>query len=489
MLFARLNIVFLFKKGIGMPKDFEFETRFREEVRKREQRRKRRMIRKFSSLFLIFALVVLSIYLFSQKNIILQLSNLGIDNVLLGIFGLIVIISLIVYFTNLRRSECDRKFPTFSLNTLKNLKSGEIQWKYILGVTLLLSTFIYEANQSTIDNHIHTLIYRPKPPISNQYWPWNNYVNIDPVVANIPSDVETSIQSVAEYIAREQKNPYLQVKALHDYVVSRVTYDLEVLKTGIRPPQDAKTVFQTHKAVCEGYAKLFAALGQSIGLNVVYLEGKVRRDLAPVDLISMRLRFFNSGYDWTLHAWNAVKVAGQWQLIDTTWDDSGSNESSISYNANYLMPPPKVMIISHLPDLSNWQLLKHHIDKDKFENQPLLTPHFFSEELNITSPKQYESSVQKTAVIEVNTPTNYQKKIVAIFTKAKKKEFSIGDLLENNQSNQGKKLEIQRCSNQINGPGKTKISCQLPEKGDYQVFVLSAGKKVIPIGQLKFHAI
>ncbi|KST69354.1 transglutaminase domain-containing protein [Mastigocoleus testarum] len=470
-----------------MPEDFE--TRFREEVRKREQRRKRRMIRKFSSLFLIFALVVLSIYLFSQKNIILQISNLSIHTILLSIFGLIVIISLIVYFTNLRESEFDQKSPVFSVNTLKDPNSGEIQWKYILGVALLLSTFVYQANQFTIDNHIHTLIYRPKPPVSNQYWPWNNYGDIDPIVANLPSDVEISIQSVAQYIAREQKDPYLQVKALHDYVVSRVTYDLEVLKTGIRPPQDAKTVFQTHKAVCEGYAKLFAALGRSIGLNVVYLEGKVRRDLAPVDLIPRRLRFLNSGYDWTLHAWNAVKVAGQWQLIDATWDDSNSNKSGISYNANYLMPPPEVMIISHLPDLSSWQLLKNPTDQDKFEKQPLLTPYFFSEELDITSPKQYESSVQKTAVIEINTSTNYRKKIVAVFTKAKKTEFSIGDLLENNQSNQRKELEIQRCSSQISGSGKTKISCQLPEKGDYQIFVFSAGRKVIPIGQLKFHAI
>lgn len=471
----------------------DFETRFREEIHKRKQRQKRRIIGKFSSLFLVFALVVLLIYLLSRKNIISQISSPSIHTILLGIFGLTVIIILIIYFINVQEFKRNHRLPIFSLNTFKNFNSGHIKWKYVCGLTLLLLAFVYRANESTINNYInnytHILIYQPKPPTSNQYWPWKNYRSIDPVVTNIPSDIETSIQSVAEYIAREQKNPYLQVKALHDYVVSRVTYDLDVLKTGIRPSQDAKTVFQTHKAVCEGYAKLFAALGRSIGLNVVYLEGNIRRDLAPVDLIPSSLRFINVGYNWTLHAWNAVKIKDQWQLIDTTWDDSYSYESGISYNTNYLIPPPEAMIISHLPDLPIWQLLKQPINQDNFEKQPILTPHFFSEELNLVSPEQYESSVQKTAVIEINSPANYQKKIEANFTKAKKTELSIQELLGYNQSNQGKELEFQPCLSQNNTPNKTQISCQFPDKGDYQVIIFSAGEKNIPIGELKFRAI
>lgn len=109
--------------------------------------------------------------------------------------------------------------------------------------------------------------------------------------------------------------------------------------------------------------------------------------------------------------------------------------------------------------------------------------------LNIVSPKQYESLVQKTAVIEINSPINYQKKIEANFTKAKKTEFSIRELLGYNQSNQKKGLEFQQCLSQNNTPNKTKISCQFLDKGDYQVIIFSAGEKNIPIGELKFRAI
>ena len=113
--------------------------------------------------------------------------------------------------------------------------------------------------------------------------------------------IEKSIKSVAEYIAQQESDPYLRIKALHDYVISRVTYDVNVLKTGLRPAQDAQTVFSTRKAVCEGYANLFMALGRAIGVDVVFIGGKVRRDLAPVDLIPTTLRLLNSNYDWTLY--------------------------------------------------------------------------------------------------------------------------------------------------------------------------------------------
>jgi transglutaminase/protease-like cytokinesis protein 3 len=89
-----------------------------------------------------------------------------------------------------------------------------------------------------------------------------------------------------------------------------------------------RTVFKTHKAVCEGYANLFLELGQEVGLDVAYIRGKVRQDLAPLDLIPEAFRLINPTYDWTLHAWNAVKVGGYWQLVDTTWDDSRSDWST-----------------------------------------------------------------------------------------------------------------------------------------------------------------
>lgn len=64
-----------------------------------------------------------------------------------------------------------------------------------------------------------------------------------------------------------------------------------------------------------------------------------------------------------------------------------------------------------------------------------------------------------------------------------------GDFLAGNQSPQEKLKEINTCRSQWNPQGETQISCQFTKTGDYEVFVFSLGKKIKPLGQLKFHAL
>ena len=85
----------------------------------------------------------------------------------------------------------------------------------------------------------------------------------------------------------------------------------------------------------------------------------------------------------TLHAWNAVKVVDNWQLVDTTWDDINSSQNPSLYKSDYLIPPPEVMITDHLPEQSDWQLLHRPINQDYFEKQLILAPQSFAENLQV----------------------------------------------------------------------------------------------------------
>ncbi|MDZ8183456.1 MAG: transglutaminase domain-containing protein [Nostoc sp. ChiSLP02] len=478
-----------------MPQNLEND--FLQQVRKLKQKKRKRMVCRAGVVLLIFGIVNTLIYLFYQGNFIWKIGSSSINNatVALIILALIVICALIIFIIN--RSYIARyQFSLFIryFNRFKHVKP-----KYILGYSLVILALIYQTNQSFFINQINGLVthivYKPVPPTLNSPWPWKDNAMIHPIVANMPSNIETSIESVAKYIAQNESDPYLRVKAIHDYVVSRVSYDLEVLKTGKRPPQDAKTVFLTYKAVCEGYANLFMALGRAIGTDVVYIRGKIRRDLAPIELIPQFFRLLNSGYDWTNHAWNAVKILDNWQLVDTTWDDSESSEFGASYSADYLTLPPEIMSISHFPNQLDWQLLANREDYNTFENKPLLTPQFFIEGLKLISPTVYQTNVQKVGEIKIVTYQSYDKKIVALFTKSKKSESSFwnfpesGNLLKDNEDSQGKLRNIKKCQTQANSTGDTEIYCQFPEAGDYEVFVLSLGKKVNLLGQLKFHAL
>ncbi|AFY35538.1 transglutaminase domain-containing protein [Calothrix sp. PCC 7507] len=467
-----------------MPQNFE--RNFLEEVRKLKRKKRKHIAQKIGIILLIALIAIGFIYFWLQSNLFLKIGNMSISTkpLVLIIIGLLIILT--VYIIN--NPSAKLRYQSF-LSSLELLKT--INYKYFIGFTLLIIALVYQANPFIIINPVNDfvthLVYKPTPPVLNSPWPWTDHQKIHPIVVNMPSEVETSIKSVAEYIAKQESDPYLRIKALHDYVISRVTYDLEVLKTGIRPPQDAQTVFQTHKAVCEGYANLFMALGQNIGTKVVYIQGKIRQDLAPIELIPKVLRLLKSNYDWTLHAWNAVKVADNWQLVDTTWDDSDSNALGSSYSADYLMPPPQVMSMSHFPSHLNWQLLSIILDQNNFEKQPILTPQFFTENLLLISPTEYQTNVKNAAEILIKTPANYQKRIAAIFTKIKEVDSSIWDLPKDNQEE--RQQNFNKCQSQQNTQGKIHISCQFPEVGDYQVLVFSVGKNVSPIGQMKFHAL
>ncbi|WP_413160764.1 transglutaminase domain-containing protein [Capilliphycus salinus ALCB114379] len=334
------------------------------------------------------------------------------------------------------------------------------------------------------------LVNNPTPPFVSSPWPWKEHQTIHPIISSITPDVETSIKSVAQYIAQYETDPYLQVKAIHDYVITRVTYDLDVLQTGVRPSQDAQTVFLTHKAVCEGYANLFKELGRAIGLDVVYIKGKVRQDLAPLDLIPKAFRLLESNYDWTLHAWNAVKIEGNWQLVDTTWDDTGSKDL---YSADYLMLHPELMIISHLPLIQGWQLLGRSKNYQSFENQPILTPQFFAQGLTMISPEEYQTTTEKNAVIELRTFAQKPQIIGALFSKINESNLLVWDLLLSNSSNQHQQLKPCRTQTEAS---KIRLSCQFPEPGEYQVLLFSLApeshspnRKITRIGQLKFRSL
>ena len=359
--------------------------------------------------------------------------------------------------------------------------------KHIFGLTLLVLALIVQANPSLTNWAIARWFYNPQPHEISSPWPWKEHATIHPVIASMPSKAEKSISSVAAYIAAEEDDPWMRIKAIHDYVVTRVDYDIDVLKNAglpwARPKQDARTVFRTHKAVCEGYARLFNALGKAIGLDVVYVSGNVRREFAPTDIIPQYLRFTTSRYDWTRHAWNAVKVEGRWYLVDTTWDDTDRDDPS--YRSDYLLLPPQAMIVSHLPRLKSWQLLKSPLDRDEFEEMPMLHPQFFSEDLKLRSPKQYRTKVRETAAIRVTAPPNYEAPIEVIFTELKEDKFSFLDLVGSSEEDQ-QDIQWGWCSAEGEDTGEdVRLACKFPSSGTYQAFMLVAGKFV---GEFKFQA-
>jgi hypothetical protein len=254
-----------------------------------------------------------------------------------------------------------------------------------------------DSRQDGLESAIPDDAAATQPLPSNMKWPWKK-ATLHPLVASMPPSVETSIESVARYIAKNEKNPILRIKALHDYVADRIAYDSDSFFAGRYPPQDAQTVFATRKSVCAGYANLLAALAAAINEKIVVVLGDARNAYTGDKLTG-------SG-----HAWNAARIRGKWYLIDACWDAGGvSREKGFikGYKTDYLLPPPSVIIQDHFPEDPTWQLLATPLSQGEFLRQPMLRPRFQAAELTLIAPTRVCNDADSKATAIVKNPENH----------------------------------------------------------------------------------
>ena len=236
----------------------------------------------------------------------------------------------------------------------------------------------------------------PPPPVDDRPPPLVRYplpATLHPLVTHIPPEAEASIETLGKYIAAHETDPVQRVKALHDWVADRVAYDTASYNAHHIPQADgdAKTVFHSHIGVCAGYAALLAELGKVTGDEIVYLVGDARSQEAPME--------------GEPHAWNAVKIAGSWYLMDPTWDaGTGGDEFHKKYSTAYLFAPPSVFGISHFPDQPKWQLLEQPLSRGEFFRRPVLAPAFFANGLELQSPSQSQVSVTSSLEATLGNP-------------------------------------------------------------------------------------
>lgn len=271
-------------------------------------------------------------------------------------------------------------------------------------------------------------------------WPLDK--KLHPAIVNLPRTVEVNIQSVAHYIMQQESDPFLRLKAVHDYVATRINYDISAYRSRRYPPQDAETVFQTRMAVCSGMAKLVQALGQAMGMEVAYIVGDYRGQFGNL-----------SGEG---HAWNAAKIGENWYLIDATWD-SGYFENGTfvkQYQTQYLFAPPEVMAVSHFPKDSAWQLLSRPLNRTEFLKQPMLKPRFFAEGFRLLFPTRTQIQVRNTAQIGLKNAQNRWLMAEAVSQSQRRSFLCIKPTRQTEQ-----------------------MFCHFPDAGDYEVRLFSSDDK------------
>lgn len=141
---------------------------------------------------------------------------------------------------------------------------------------------------------------------------------------------------LADGITDSSMSEYEKVRAIHDYLVVHVDYDYENLAAGTLPDTafTKEGALLLHSAVCEGYARAFSYLCSRAGLEELLVYGTA-----------------DDGTGVQTHAWNQVRIDGEWYHVDVTWDDPLMNGKVITDGSNiiyeYFLVPDRSLLGSH----------------------------------------------------------------------------------------------------------------------------------------------
>lgn len=114
------------------------------------------------------------------------------------------------------------------------------------------------------------------------------------------------VEYVLTEIAPDTLSPYERELAIHDYIVGCVEYDSDELSSlpgrGGANNTNPYGALVEGFAVCSGYSSSFQLLATLAGLECITVRGEA-------NMIREE------------HAWNMVRLDGEWYCVDVTWDD------------------------------------------------------------------------------------------------------------------------------------------------------------------------
>lgn len=193
---------------------------------------------------------------------------------------------------------------------------------------------------------------------------------IDAHALAAPAYAESTPNTLVRYLEEPAHDDVEKARAIFRWVADRISYDVDAYFSNNLVSMNAEDVLRQRRSICDGYATLFEKLAREAGLEVVTIKGYAK---AYGHVPGTR-------YDRPNHAWNAVKINGQWRLVDATWGAGYVRNGRYVkvLTETFFLASPEQLIFSHLPVDDAWQLQSTpHLTKAQFEALPDLEPAFF----------------------------------------------------------------------------------------------------------------
>ncbi len=244
-----------------------------------------------------------------------------------------------------------------------------------------------------------------------------DYQAIDAHALTIPANLP--LHELARQLTATTTDDELKVRAIYRWITAHIRYDevafhhtdtlyKTLWKHSFDPDTNVmkqkylmgKALYALHsgKGVCDGYASLFKALCDEASVPCEVVGGYAKMGAQVI------------GQPFPVnHSWNAVKLKGEWHLVDATWG-AGYSDAPVtkffpSFEESYFLSDPAVFIYNHFPVQEAWQLLPHPVSLSGWWGWPMTLLQFVPASINRMEPANglIQASLGDTVWITVHS--------------------------------------------------------------------------------------
>lgn len=188
-----------------------------------------------------------------------------------------------------------------------------------------------------------------------------DFAKVDATIKNYPATF-ASTEKFAAKVKTDFTREDEKARAIFTWIALNIQYDKSpaakgrnAIKFSYSTPAErtaalakiendlANTTLKLKKGVCHGYAMLYAVVAKKAGLESEVVYGNAKS--VPADI---------GKAPKSNHAWNSVKVKGQWKLLDVTWGSGGISGNSQIFDDKYFFTSPDLFFLNHFPDDKKW---------------------------------------------------------------------------------------------------------------------------------------
>lgn len=227
---------------------------------------------------------------------------------------------------------------------------------------------------------------------------WAQYASVDSIVDHYPKIVKESKQ-LTQLINRDFSGQEQKARAIFRWVATNVSYDIKIAESMNNVSKTAfaysnqkekqlkekqfkenlvNETLNSRKAVCHGYSALIEVLCEETGLESKIVTGTLKTDPSEIGSIPKAIN----------HAWNIVKINGQWKLIDATlaagFISANTGLFKSYFNDGYFCTEPERFFLNHYPADEKWLLINK--TKNDFATLPLYFGNYLKFGYRITAP-------------------------------------------------------------------------------------------------------